>query len=101
MSTYFNAIDTDEGPVHILTKSRWLGIFPNPHTSVMPHHATSLKRLGTVIRWTTSDAGLLATLHNATVRLVQELGISGLADVANSAKMSQRVWKTLVEPAPG
>jgi hypothetical protein len=60
----------------------------------MLHHAAQLKRLSTVIKWTTDDAGVIGTLHDSIVRLVQEVGISGLVEIANSAKMSQRVWKT-------
>jgi hypothetical protein len=61
----------------------------------MPRSGVDLKRLGTVIKWTTSNRALLATLHEAIVRLVQECGISGLAEIANSARMSERVWKTV------
>lgn len=94
MSTYFKAIDTNEGQVHVLTKTRWMGFVPMPHTSVMPHNATDLKRLGTFIKWTTKDPAMLATLHEAIVRLVEEVGISGLVEIANSARMTARVAKT-------
>lgn len=94
MSTYFKALDTSEGLVHILTKSRWMGLVPMPHTSVMPHNATDLKRLGTLIKWTTKDPATLATLHDGIVRLVEQFGNSGLVEIANSAKMTARVAKT-------
>src|SRR6266481_1762549 len=94
MSTYFKALDTSEGQVHIITKTRWLGFVPMPHTSVVPHSAVDLKHLGTFIKWTTSDSATLATLHNGIVRLVEQVGISGLVEIANSAKMTQRVAKT-------
>jgi hypothetical protein len=91
MSTYFKALDTSEGLVHVLTKSRWLGFIPMPHTSVMPHGTADLKRSGTLIKWTTRDATTLATLHEAVVRLVQQNGMSGLAEIGNSVKMTERV----------
>jgi hypothetical protein len=94
MSTYFKALDTSEGQVLVLTKTRWMGFVPMPHTSVMPRNATDLRHLGTFIKWTTNDPGMLATLHDAIVRLVEEVGISGLAEIANSAKMTKRVAKT-------
>ena len=94
MSTYFKALDTNEGQVHILTKTRWLGFFPMPHTSVMPRNASDLKRLGTFIKWTTKDPATLSTLHDAIVRLVEQVGISGLAEIGNSVKMTSRVAKT-------
>ena len=94
MSTHFKVLDTSEGQVHILTKARWLGFVPMPHTSVVPHRATDLKSLGTFIKWTTSDPATLATLHDGIVRLVEQVGITGLVEIANSAKMTQRVAKT-------
>ena len=106
MGTYFKAIDTSEGLVHVLTKTRWLGLIPMPHTSVMPQGAADLKRLGTFIKWTTKDATTLATLHEATVRLVQQNGVSGLAEIGKSVKMTERVasavggdWHDIVKQA--
>jgi len=106
MSTYFKAVDTSEGSVHVLTKTRWLGFIPMPHTSVMPQGAADLKRLGTFIKWTTRDATTLATLHEAIVRLVQQNGVSGLVEIGNSVKMTERVastvggdWRDIVKQA--
>ena len=77
-----------------------------PHTSVMPHGAADLKRLGTFIKWTTRDAATLATLHEAIIRLVQQSGHSGLAEIGNSVKMTKRVaravggdWRGIVRQA--
>ncbi len=94
MSTYFKALDTSEGQVHVLTKTRWMGLFPMPHTSVVPHNAGDLKRLGSFIRWTTSDPATLATLHDAIVRLVEEVGISGIVEIGNSLKRTERIAKS-------
>ncbi len=94
MSTYFKALDTSEGQVHVLTKTRWMGFIPMPHTSVTPHSAADLKRLGTFIKWTTKDPPMLSTLHDAIVRLVEQVGISGLVEIGNSVKMTARVAKT-------
>jgi hypothetical protein len=106
MSTYFKALDTSEGLVHVLTKTRWLGFVPMPHTSVTPQGAADLKRLGTCIKWTTRDATTLATLHEAIVRLVQQNGVSGLAEIGSSVKMTERVasavggdWRDIVKQA--
>lgn len=38
-------------------------------------------------------SAMLSTLHNAMVRLVQEIGISGLVEVANSVKMTMQVGR--------
>ena len=94
MSTYFKALDASEGQVHILTKTRWMGFVPMPHTSVTPRSAADLKRLGTFIKWTTNDPATLATLHDAIVRLIEQVGISGLVEIGNSVKMTERVAKT-------
>jgi hypothetical protein len=94
MSTYFKALDTSEGQVHVLTKTRWLGFVPLPHTSVTPRSAGDLKRLGTFIKWTTKDPATLSTLHDAVVRLVEQVGISGLVEIGNSVKMTAQVAKT-------
>ena len=94
VSTHFDAFDTSEGVVHVLTKTRWAIIIPMPHTSVMPHRGTQLARLGTMIKWTTKDPAVLATLHARVVDVVREVGISGMRDIADSARMSDRVAKT-------
>jgi hypothetical protein len=49
---------------------------------------------------------VLGTLHNAVVRLVQEIGISGMVEVANSVKMTTQVahsfggdWHDIIKQA--
>jgi hypothetical protein len=93
MSTYFEALDTSEGQVHVLTKTRWLGFVPMPHTSVTPRCTGDLKRMGTFIKWTTNDPTTLAALHDAIVRLVAQVGILGLAEIGESVRMTTRVAK--------
>src|SRR6266496_2811120 len=66
-------------------------------TSVTPLRAGDLKGLGTFVKWTTSDPTVLATLHEAVVRLVQEIGISGMVEIANSVKMTAQVAHSLGE----
>ena len=38
---------------------------------------------------------MLGTLHNAVVRLVDEVGISGLVEIANREKRTEQVAKTM------
>jgi hypothetical protein len=106
MSTYFKALQTSEGQVHVLTKTRWMGFVPMPHTSVTPHGAADLRRLGTVIKWSTNEPATLATLHDAIVRLVEQVGILGLVEIGNSVKMTERAarafggrWHEIVKQA--
>ena len=94
MATYYDSVETSEGIAHVLTKTRYLGIIPAPRTSIMPHSGSELGRLGTAIRWTTSDSETLRSLHTRVVALVREFGVSGMREVANSARMSDRVAKT-------
>lgn len=100
-SKYFEVVDTNEGQVHVLTKTRWLYIFSMPHTSIMPHRGSALMPRGTLIKWTTNDPVLLGTLHDAIVRMVQEVSISGMVEIAQLAKVSERVWKTVGGPGSG
>ena len=94
MPTFYDSVDTSEGVAHILTKTRWLGLVPMPRTSVMPHRGTELGRLGTAIRWTTKDAATLRTLHGRVLELVQQFGVSGIREIAHTARMTDRVAKT-------
>jgi hypothetical protein len=94
MASYYDSVDTSEGIAHVLTKTRYLGIIPLPRTSIMPNGGSELGRLGTAITWATNDAGILRTLHKRVVELVGEFGVSGIREIANSARMSDRVAKT-------
>ncbi len=95
MNKYFTVLESEEGLVHIITKAKWLGIIPMPHTSVVPHRSSDLARLGTFIRWEPTDRTDLKTLHDAVIHLVRERGISGVADIASSEKRTERVAKTM------
>jgi hypothetical protein len=63
--------------------------------SVMSAKASQLGRTSSCIRWKTTDPIILARLHEAVVRLVQEIGLSGLAELAEAARMTQRAQKAL------
>ncbi len=92
LSTY---TDTAEGQAHVFTKSKWMYLVSLPHTGVLPHpcSAADLKRLGTIIKWTTDDPSILAKLHEGIVSLVKEVGVSGLVEMAESAKMTERMGR--------
>jgi hypothetical protein len=72
-------------------------LLPIPHTGVLPYPcaASDIARLGTFINWTTNDPALLARLHQAIVNLVQQVGVSGLVEIRNTARMAEHAWKTL------
>lgn len=106
MSTYSTAVETSEGLVNVLTKSRWLAVVPMPHTSVMPQGPGDLKGLGSFIKWSTADSAMLSTLHEAIVKLVKEFGASGLVEVGNSIKTTAHLagaigadWHDVVKQA--
>jgi hypothetical protein len=106
MSVFFTAINTSEGLVHVVTKTHWLGLLKMPHTSVMPQGAADLRRSGSFIKWTTTDAAVLAKLHEAIVALASEGGPSGLVKIGNSVKMTERLasavggdWHDIIKQA--
>lgn len=105
MRVQFTLVETNEGLVHVVTKRRWLGVVPMPHTSVMPQEA-DLRRLGTFIKWSNTDTATLATLHEAIVSLLKEAGPSGLAEIRNSVRITKRLasavggdWHDIVKQA--
>lgn len=87
MSAFFTAITTSEGLVHVVTKSRWLGVLSMPHTSVVPQAPADLKRLGSFIKWSTTDASVLGMLHDAIAALVKKTGASGLVEIGKGASV--------------
>ena len=66
-----------------------------PYTSVVPHQPSDLGRLGTFIRWEPTAYENLKTCHDAVIHLVEERGISGVADIASSEKRNERVAKAM------
>jgi hypothetical protein len=87
--------ETDEGVVHIITRSRWLYVFPLCYTSVVPNSRRELVGKGTFIRWNTNDCTRLSSLHDAVIRLVEDVGISGLAEIVVGEKRTQRTAKAM------
>src|SRR5690349_17106159 len=92
-------VETTEGQAEISTKRRWLYFIPMPNTGILPHpcRASEIKR-GTFIKWTTNDASILAELHQSVARLVHEVGVAGMREIANSLQMTERVCKTFGGP---
>ena len=61
-----------------------------------------VEKLGTFIRWTTNDPAVLAELHKSICRLVREVGVSGLVEIANSARgWRSKYGSVLEESGPG
>ena len=96
MSSQSTIVDTKAGQAHVSTKSRWLCVFPMPHTGIMPYPCkfTDLKHVSVLIKWSTNDPAILATLHNAVIQLTQEFGVLGLKEIANTVRMTAGVAKT-------
>jgi hypothetical protein len=94
MSKFTTTVETAGGHAQIMTKSRWMGVVPMPHTSIIPYPASAADlKDGTFIKWTTDDPMVLAELHDSIVSLVQEVGVAGMKEIANSARMTEQVWK--------
>lgn len=90
MSTYLNNLQTDEGGIQVLTKSRYLLFISMPRTSVMPTSVTEfLKHPGTMIKWNTSDPATLAQLHEAIVIIAKKIGLTGMVEIAECWKAAR------------
>jgi hypothetical protein len=82
--TLLTTVETNEGTVMLLTKTRYLWFLKLPRTSVMPYSADKLASTGVQFQWTTSDAKTLETLHNLLVRVLREgIGLSELRGIAD------------------
>jgi hypothetical protein len=91
---YGTAVETLDGTIRVFTNQKgWFGLFLNPHTSIMPVNFADAGRLGTVILWNTIDPDQLFQLHEAIVKLVQEIGADGVAEIAKGAKLTEQAWK--------
>ena len=94
MSKFTTTVETAGGHAQIMTKSRWMGVVPMPHTGIMPYPASAADlKNGTLIKWTTSDTAVLQELHDSIVAVVQEVGIGGMMEIANSTKITGHIWK--------
>lgn len=91
MTKYFTTLVTDEGRINVITRSKWMVIFPMPYTSVVPQRSGDLARFGTFIRW--QDGAALKERHEAVINLVKEIGLSGVASMAEREKNNARVAK--------
>jgi hypothetical protein len=83
-ATYFTKVETHEGDVVVLTKTRYLLFLSIPRTSVMPSRVGQLGRLGVQFRWTTSEPDDVEALHNSIVQALREgVGLSDLRSIAD------------------
>jgi len=72
-----------------------MGILPLPYTSIVRHKTSDLVRVGILIKWIPKNKEMLETLHNAVIRLVLEVEISGLADIADRERKNERVARSM------
>lgn len=83
-------VETREGDVMVLTKTRYLLFFSLPRTSVMPWRARELGAIGVQFHWTTGDPNTLEGLHNSIVQTLRE-GVSlpelrGITDIGRKLR---------------
>jgi hypothetical protein len=82
--TLLDKIETPEGSVIVITKTRYLWIVPLPRTSVMPWRATQLVDRGIQFHWNSSKHDTLQFLHNSLLQTLREgLGLSDLRRIAD------------------
>jgi hypothetical protein len=75
-------------------------VLPMPHTGVLPHpcSAADVTRLGTVIKWMTDDPVVLKDMHEAIIRIVQDVGVLRLSGAAMLIKAKKQAAKELGMP---
>ena len=83
-TSYATKIETHEGDVMVLTKTRYLFFLSIPRTSVMPTRMGELGRRGVQFHWTTGNPSALQHLHNSVVQALREgVGLSELRAIAD------------------
>ena len=70
--TILDRIETSEGTVIVITKTRYLWIVPLPRTSVMPWLAKQLVDRGVQFHWNTRKSDDLTFLHNSLLQVLRE-----------------------------
>jgi len=94
MSKLATIVETADGQVQVMTKSRWMYVFSMPHTGIMayPPSGADFSR-GIFIKWTNDEPPVLQEMHETIVRLVKQVGTSGMTEIADSVKMTEQMWK--------
>lgn len=102
MASFTTQVDAPGGAVSVLTKSRFLGLFKRPATSVIPSRG-----LGIQFRWTTDEPDTLEYVHRLVVKLMHDIPYADLRAVLNmhyniSRKLARIGAKFAVDvpPAP-
>ena len=84
--TFLTNVETKEGSVTVLTKTRYLFFLSMPRTSVMPQEAGKLRCLGIQFHWKTSDSNVLEHLHHLMIQTLREVSLTDLRYVADMGK---------------
>jgi hypothetical protein len=79
-------VESADGFVHVVTKSRSAGLLPDPHTSIIPANSAAVKSLGIVIHWRTREPSTLKKLHQAVIAMVEANSLITLVEIVNLAK---------------
>lgn len=75
-------VEAEDGTFIVLTKSRHIGIFAMPHSSVMPYEVKNfVVAPGFQIHYTTSDSKVLAEWHDMLTSMIGK----GLFDALSQA----------------
>jgi hypothetical protein len=82
-TTFLTRVQTREGEVVVMTKTRYLLVFSVPRTSIMPWRVEQLGRSGVQFQWTTKDRNLLERLHGQVIEVLQEISLTELRGIAD------------------
>ncbi|MBZ5543623.1 MAG: hypothetical protein LAO07_08085 [Acidobacteriia bacterium] len=80
---FLTRVQTREGEVVVMTKTRYLLVFSVPRTSIMPWQAEDIGRMGVQFHWATKDRNLLEQLHNQLVDVLREINLTDLRSIAD------------------
>jgi hypothetical protein len=82
-TTFLTRVQTREGEVLVITKTRYLLVFSVPRTSIMPWRVEKLARSGVQFQWSTKDRNLLERLHNQVIEVLREVSLTDLRGIAD------------------
>lgn len=100
-TTFLTNVETLEGEVAVITKTRFLFFFNSPRTSVMPSSLMELGEKGIQFQWATSSPTSLERLHNLLVQALQEVSLTELRGIADMGKQLMSIGAPFIpEDAP-
>jgi hypothetical protein len=81
VTNLISKVEAEDGTFIVVTKSRYLGFFAMPHSSIMPYDVKKfVVAPGFQIHYTTSDPKVLAKWHNMLTSMIGKGLFEALSD---------------------